>query len=419
MRLHKSVCWIWLTLAWLLRAGQSDEVKYLKDKAEAYFPEAVQIRRQLHQMPELCFQEKKTSAFILDYLKKLNLEVTSGIARYGIKAVLKGSRPTPVIGIRTDMDALPLAEASGLPFQATSGTMHACGHDVHMANVLIAARLLSEIREQIPGTVVFIFQPCEEGNSGGQPGGAEQMIREGVMENPHLDALIALHLMPHLPVGCVALRPGPIMADSASVHIKILGKASHGALPHQGVDAIHAAAQAIVQFQSLISRLKDPSEKAVLSIGTIRGGVRLNVIAEEVEMEGTVRSFSLATQQLIETGMERILKGLELVYGIRYEFNFFKGNPHVQNSEALVNLLMPVFKRVAGEENVITAEPMTISEDFALFSQRLPSLFFFLGTGEDTDLHSPQFKVDERLLKTAPALFAAAALAFLQQGDLR
>ncbi len=388
-----------------------DLYSQLRQKTRDYFPEAVKIRRLLHQFPEPCFKENKTSQFIVEYLKKLGLEVHTGIAGTGIKAVLRGASEQPVVGIRADMDALPILEATGFAFASQNkGFMHACGHDAHITNALIAARILSECKDQIPGTIVFIFQPCEEGTPDGAPSGADRMIAEGGLENPRIDAMVGLHVMPGFPVGAVALREGPLMANVASVFITIHGKASHGALPHQGVDAIYAASAAIMQFQSLISRFKDPNERAVLTIGMIKGGVRLNVIADKVEMEGTVRTFSFEVQDMIRQGMENILKGLSIATGITYDFKFEKSSRFVKNDPSLTRWVMPMFKRLLGEANVLVTDPMTIGEDFAVYSHAIPSLLFFLGAGQKGALHTPDFSVQEDIFNYGPLLLASAAL---------
>ena len=397
-------------------AAADDPLAYFQNQAAGFFAESVELRRQLHQLPEPCFQEKRTAAFLAAYLKKLGLEMTTGIAGTGIKAVLRSGRPGPVIGLRADMDALPLQETTGLPFQSRlPGQMHACGHDVHMTNLLVCARLLAGMREQLPGTVVFIFQPCEEGAAKNVPGGAEALIKAGILDNPRLDALLALHVLPDLAAGQVSLRPGPIMANVASVYIHIQGKASHGAFPHQGVDAIVAAAEAVIQFQTLISRSKDQGEKAVLTIGKINGGVRSNVIAENVDMEGTVRTFSEEQENRIRSGMEKVLLGLETAFGVKTRLEMEKLNPFVKNDAGLYDLLLPVFERILGRENVRLADPLTIGEDFALYTRRLPSLLFFLGSGGGSALHTPTFTVDEEILKVAPVLLAEAAYVFLEQ----
>jgi len=404
----------------LLPAADFAAVPYFMEQAAAMFAESVQLRRQLHQIPELCFQEIKTSAFVAAYLKKLGLDVSTGIAGTGIKAVLRGGRPGPVVGLRADMDALPIEEATGLPCASQHpGRMHACGHDAHMTHVLAAAKLLAAVRERLAGTVVFIFQPCEEGAPKKEKGGAERLIAAGILENPRLDALFGLHVLPDLPAGKVALRPGAIMANVAWIYIRIQGKAAHGAFPHQGIDAIVAAATAVLQFQTLVSRSKDPGEKAVLTIGKINGGVRSNVIAESVDMEGTVRTFSDELEMQIRVGMENILRGLEAAYGVKTSLDFEKVNPAVMNDAGLHDLVLPVFRQALGEANVLAAEPLTIGEDFSLYSRRLPSLFFFLGSGVGSALHAPGFTVDEEILKTAPALLAAAAYAYLEKNGGR
>jgi amidohydrolase len=399
-------------------AAASDSVSYFQTQADAIFAESVELRRQLHQIPELCFQEKKTSAFIGAFLKKLNLEVSMGIAGTGIKAVLRGGRPGPVIGLRADMDALPIQEATGLPFSSRHpGQMHACGHDAHMTHLLATARLLAGVRDRLCGTVVFIFQPCEEGAPLKEKGGAERLIAAGILENPRLDALLALHVLPDLAAGQVSLRPGAIMASVAWIYIHIQGKASHGAFPHQGVDAIVTAAAAITQFQTLISRTKDPGEKAVLSIGKINGGVRSNVIAESVDMEGTVRTFSEKEENRIRSGMESILQGMETAFGVKTRLDFDRVNPAVVNDTGLYDLVLPVFQKILGRNNVLLAEPLTIGEDFALYSRHVPSLLFFLGSGGSSALHAPTFTIDEDILKTAPALLAGAAFAYLEANE--
>lgn len=385
----------------------------LKKRVDASYDEAVTIRRFLHQYPEPCFKESKTSKYIAEYLKKLGLEVQTGIAKTGIKAVLRGGKPGSVVGIRADMDALPITETTGLPYQSThKGFMHACGHDSHMTNVLIAAKVLSEMKENIPGTIVFVFQPCEEGSPGGGKSGAHRMIEAGVLVNPTIEAMFGLHVMPGI-VGGVQLREGPFMANVASVYITIKGKASHGALPHQGIDSIYAAATAIQQFQMLISRNRDPNERAVLTIGKINGGVRLNVVAGEVKMEGTVRTFSFKTQDMIEQGIENILKGLSASMGITYEYTFNRTTQFVKNDKNLTAMIIPLFQKLLGASNVHIVDPATVGEDFSAYSHRIPSFYFFLNAGENRAVHTPDFVVDEGIFKWGPLLLSSAAMEYL------
>jgi len=411
------ICLVLLALRWAVLAN-IEFLPYFKTKAHEYYNEALELRRTLHAMPELCFCEQKTSALAADYLRKLGLEVQSNIGGTGFKAILRGQRATPVLAIRTDMDALPITEASGLSFSSQhQGVMHACGHDLHMTNVLLTAKLLAGIRNKLPGTVVFIFQPCEEGAAAGEKSGADRLIDAGILEAPHVDAIIGLHIMPDIPSGQIGLCPGPLMANVAWVHISIKGKSSHGAFPHQGIDAIYVASSAVLAFQSLISRQKDPAEKAVLTIGTIKGGVRSNVLADHVDMEGTVRSFSFAVEKQIEEGMGRILQGLEIMFGVRTRLVFERASSFVQNDPQLTGFLLPVFRRILGETNVKIIEPLTIGEDFSAYSHRIPALFFFLGVGQGEKpaaLHTPDLNPDEKTLAIAPVLFAAAAVSYLQ-----
>lgn len=402
-------------------ANIDDIYSVLKQKVEGIQPEALKVRRHLHEFPEPCFKENDTSKYIAQYLRKLGLEVTEGIAGTGIKAVLKGTKPGKTIGIRADMDALPITENTGLEFQSkNNGFMHACGHDVHMTNGLMSARILSEMKDKIHGTIVFIFQPCEEGTPDGSPSGADRMIAEGILENPKIESMLGLHVMPDYPVGTVALREGPLMANVASIFISIIGKASHGALPHQGVDAIYAASMAVVQFQALISRMKDPNERAVLTIGKMNGGVRLNVIADRVDMEGTVRTFSFEVQNMIRNGIENILKGLQLSMGITYDYRFENSSLFVKNDVKMTEMVLGLFKKILGESNVIITEPMTIGEDFSAYSHKIPSLFFFLGVGTKgktmEKIHSPGFSPDEKALYYGPLLLTSAAFEMLDAG---
>ena len=398
--------------------AQNDLQKQIRIANASVFDEAVRIRHHLHQIPELCYCEEKTSQFIADYLRGCGLEVFTDIGgKRGIKAVLRGSRATPVVGIRADMDALPIEEATGLEWASSNdGVMHACGHDIHMTNGLIAAKILSDIRDRIPGTVVFIFQPCEEGTSDGSPAGASMLLEAGILENPKIEAMFGLHVMPGYPVGSVALREGPIMANVATIQISILGKSSHGAFPHEGIDAVYAASAAVMQFQSLISRVKDPNERAVLSIGKIEGGVRMNVIADRVDMAGTVRSFSFETEKMIEEGIDKILKGLEIAHGIGYEYQFLRGSKFVKNDPGLTDRTAAVFQNILGEDNVHFIDPVTVGEDFSVYSHRIPSVFFFLGAGVEGALHHPEFAPDDEILRYGGLLLSALAVQFLEDG---
>lgn len=402
-------------LGFLLFALSLQGQEWIADESQRLFDEAVRIREWLHQIPETCYSEETTSAFVADYLRNCGLEVVTGLGgKRGIKAILKGSKAKPVIGIRADMDALPLEESTGLTWSSKNpGRMHACGHDIHMTNVLIAAKIASQ-RKNIPATLVFIFQPCEEGTSDGSPAGAELLVQQGVLSNPDIDMMLGLHVMPGYPVGTVAYRPGPIMANVASISIAVKGKSSHGAFPHQGIDAIYAASSAILQFQSLISRMKDPNEKAVLTIGTIQGGVRQNVIADRVDMTGTARSFSFETEKLIEQGIENILKGVSSATGVQYEYRFSRGSQYVKNDDRISEIVGNRFRKILGPDNVFLTEPVTIGEDFSFYSHAVPSFFFFLGAGESGTLHSPDFAPDNEILHYGAFLLLHSALSLME-----
>jgi len=388
----------------------------MKTLSEQLYPEAVSLRHQLHRIPEPCFMEKETSEFVRQYLEKLGFTHIQSMAGTGLKAVLNNTKPGPVLALRTDLDALPIDEQTNVPYRSEKkGFMHACGHDIHMTNFLISAKILSQFKDELPGQVVLIAQPCEEGTPDGSPSGAQKMIDAGVLSSPSVNAVIGLHVMPGLPLGKVSFRPGPLMANVATLFVTIKGKASHGALPHQGVDAIYTAALAITQFQSLISRLRDPIDPAVLTIGTINGGVRMNVIADEVKMEGTVRSFTFETENMIKKGIENILEGLKKVYGIEYSCQLSSMSRYVKNDVDLSRLAAGAFTELLGPDNVTESKPMTIAEDFANYSHKVPSFFFFLGAGDTAPLHSSTFLPDDTILKTGPLSLAWLAFSTLEQ----
>lgn len=399
-----------------LWAEDTSSAGKIREKIEALYSEAVSLRRQLHQFPELCFNEAETAKFIINYLRRWGLEIQTGIGGYGVKAILRGQNSGPVIGIRADMDALPLTEATGLDFSSVnSGVMHACGHDIHITNVLIAARVLAEAKATLPGVVVFIFQPCEEGPADGSPGGADRLLGAGVLENPKIDIMMGLHVMPGYPIGSLAMREGAMMANVSTISIAINGKACHGAAPHEGIDAIYAASLAIIQFQALVSRMKNPAEQAVLSIGQFNAGTRPNIIADKAVLSGTVRTFSPEVELLLENGIENILKGLQSSLGINYEYAFTRSAKYVKNNEKLVSRLMPFFETLLGAGNVITAQPVTIGEDFSVYSHHIPSIFFFLGTGDSAKLHHPAFSPDEKILLTGSLAFVGATLELMKR----
>ncbi|AZK47664.1 M20 metallopeptidase family protein [Paenibacillus lentus] len=369
--------------------------------------EIIAHRRHLHQYPELGFQEFITSEYIAEYLEQLGLQVQRGIAGTGVVALLKTERPGPCIAVRADMDALPLQEQTGLPYASRhEGTMHACGHDGHMAMALGAARMLVGLKHELVGTVKFIFQPAEE-----MLGGAQRMIDAGVLEGPRVDGMIALHMWPDLPTGCFGVKAGTIMASMDHVDITIHGQAGHGAAPHQGVDAIIAAAQVLSALQVLISRESDPADAVVLSMGSIHGGSLPNIIADQVEIRGTVRAVNAATRQRMRTRVtelaQAVATGINAQAVVRYEF----GYPPTVNDAKWVHYAEVAIRELYGEQAIhtLTHSQMT-SEDMAYYLEHVPGVFLLIGAG-GTDkgkfpLHHPELAVDEKALHYGVAYLA-------------
>ncbi len=389
--------------------------------ANDLFDEALTLRRRFHENPELGYLETETSAFIEQYCADLGLEVIAGTGRTGIRAILRGEAEGPVVGLRTDMDALPIQEENDIPFSSKNpGIMHACGHDFHMANLLITAKIAAQMKEHIPGTIVFVFQPCEEGPPRGDIGGAHKMVKEGVLLDPDIEAMIGLHVFPGLPAGTAGFREGPFMSTIDFFYIDIKGKYAHGAYPHKGIDAIYGAALAIMEFQAVISRLKDPVEPAVLTVGKIEGGERENVLAGMVRMAGTVRTFSDSTRETVKDGMEAVLRSLNTLHGYESEMDYVNLGPYLLNNRALAKSIMPAMQRILGDENVIELPPQMVSEDFAYYSHQIPSFFFFLGVannekGYTSGLHTPTFMGDEDVLKIGPALMLEMAVEYMKR----
>ncbi len=371
--------------------------------------------------PELSNREYKTSEFVANYLRKLGLKVKRGIARTGVVALIEGRRKSPVVALRADMDALPIEEKNDVPYKSrVKGGMHACGHDAHTTILLITAKILSGMRDQLPGTVKLIFQPAEEGPPPGEEGGAPLMIKEGVLENPKVDAIFALHVNPKLRVGKVSFKCGAFFANADRFTLEIVGKSSHAAYPHLGIDAIYAASLAVVEFQALVSRVVDPRQPAVLTVGKIEGGRRFNILAERVVMEGTVRTFSFETRRKIKEGMRRILEGLRSSLGISYRLDYTEGTPFVKNDERLCSLAERVFTQLLGEENVVKSGFETVAEDFAYYTHRVAGFLYWLGVGNPekgitSGLHTPTFNIDEQALKIGPVLMSSLALEYLTQ----
>lgn len=392
-------------------------------------------RRDIHQHPELSNQEHRTARLVAEHLRKLGLEVKTGVGGTGVVGILKGNKPGKVIALRADMDALPIKEMVDLPFASKAkgmhmgkevDVMHACGHDGHTAVLMATAEVLAGMKSQIPGTVKFIFQPAEEGASeepqrANEHIGALAMVDAGVLENPKVDAVFGLHLIPALPVGTIGYRPGPILASGDTFTIKVTGKQTHGGFPWNGIDPIVSTAQIVMGLQTVISRqLNLSKEAAVISIGSIHGGNRENIIPENVELRGTVRTFD---NQMRDETLQRIRLTAESIAqasGAKAEVNFLKPSYLATvNDASLTSKMLPTMKQIAGDRAVLVPKS-SASEDFSEYQQKVPGLFFFLGSTDrkkdpaiSAPNHSPRFEIDEASLAVGARALTALALDFL------
>jgi amidohydrolase len=373
----------------------------IDSEIQKHWDEILKTRRFLHMNPELSNREYETSKLIAGKLISLGMDVRTEVAKTGVVALLTGGQPGITVGCRADMDALPIQEQTNVPFKSLNpGIMHACGHDIHMSVALGTAMVMSALKDRLDGNIKFIFQPAEEGAPAGEDGGASLMIDEGVLENPPVTAIFGLHVMP-IDVGKVEFSPGAIMASSDRFEITIKGESSHGARPHEGKDAVTLAAQTILGIQTIVSRSLDPTDPAVISIGKIEGGVRSNIIADSVRLEGTVRTLSETNRSKIQRLMEDIVKGITSSYGADYAFSYRRGSPPVYNHPQLAKILTPTLYKVLGEENVGEIDPQMVAEDFSQYCQKIPGFFFFLGVKPPAQktmspLHNPLFNPDER-----------------------
>jgi amidohydrolase len=392
--------------------------------------QVVAWRRDFHEHPELSNREARTGKIVADYLKSLGLEVRYPVAHNGVVATLKGGRPGGVIALRADMDALPVTEEVDLPFKSTVrtqyngqevGVMHACGHDAHTAMLMGAATVLAGMKDRIPGTVRFIFQPAEEGVPPGEEGGAPLMVREGALENPKVDAIFGLHAFP-MHTGQIDVKAGGIMASSDRYQMIIKGRQTHGAQPWGGTDPIVITSQIILGLQTIISRQVDLTlAPAVLTVGRINGGIRYNIIPDSVFLEGTVRTFDAAMRDTIVSRMRRTAEGIAAANGATARLIIgADANPATVNNPALMSRMMPTLQRVAGTSNVHEAIPTTTAEDFSYYLKTVPGIFYFLGvTPKDRDPalvarnHSPKFYVDEAALPLGVRSLANMAVDYL------
>jgi amidohydrolase len=391
-------------------------------------PKVVAWRRDIHQHPELSFHEARTAQLVATHLRALGLEVRTGVGGHGVVGVLRGGRPGPVVALRADMDALPVTEETDLPFRSRVraqvagqevGVMHACGHDLHVAMLMGAAEVLAAMRAQLPGVVKFIFQPAEEASGTGL-GGAVAMIRDGALGDPRPSAIFGLHVFAGYPVGQVAVRAGGVMASSDGVRIIVRGRQTHGAIPWGGVDPIVLASQIVLALQSIVSRQVDlTTSPAVVTIGSIHGGVRGNIIPDSVVMIGTIRTFDQRMRQQIHERVRRTAVSVGESGGATAAVSIDLCNSVTFNDPALTARMRPTLARVAGTQ-LVEARQTTTSEDFSRFQEQIPGVFVFLGvTPEGRDLtqvaqnHSPRFFADERALPIGVRLLVNLAVDYL------
>jgi len=403
-------------------AGGDARTRRVAAAAEALRAQLVAQRRDIHMHPELSNREERTSRVVAERLRALGLtDVKTGVGRHGVTALLVGGKPGPVVAVRADMDALPIQEAGDAPYKSkTPGVMHACGHDVHTTVELGVAEVLSKMREEVRGTVKFIFQPAEEGAPAGEEGGAKLMIKEGALENPRPQAIFGLHTEPNLQAGQIGYHSGPAMASSDTFTIIVRGKSSHGAQPHVGVDAVVVASQAVLALQNIRSRRIDPLEPLVITVGTIQGGERFNVIAGEVRMTGTMRTFNDKVRENSIAMMRETLQNVTAAYGATFELNLGDSNFVTHNEPALVEQTLPTIRRVVGDANTLALKPFMPAEDFSAYQKVVPGFYYFLGVGNrekgiTAGWHTPRFDVDEESLVVGVKVMSNVLLDYLER----
>jgi amidohydrolase len=408
-----------------------DWQSYIDSQSEELYEKVVEWRRHFHQYPELSNREFETAAMVAEHLRGLGIDVETEVAHTGVVGVLRGGMPGPVVGLRADMDALPVKERVDIPFASEAVSeymgnevpvMHACGHDTHIAMLIGVAEMLSAQRDELPGTIKFIFQPAEEGTPPGEEGGAEMMVEEGVLTNPDVDVVFGLHINSQSPVGTVRYRPGGIMAASNRFSIDVQGAQSHGSQPWGGVDPIVASAQIINNLQTVISRQTElTKEAAVITVGIIEAGVRNNIIPESAYMEGTIRTLDTEMQEKLFEQMHRTVEYTAKSFGAEATLTIYDGYPVTYNDPDLTAQMAPTLERVAGPGNAIVINAITGAEDFSFFQKQIPGFYFFVG-GMPADMnpadaaphHTPDFYIEEEGMKTGLRAMANLAIDYMR-----
>ena len=418
--------------SYVLPAGAAVDRARVDALSASVEPKVIAWRRDIHEHPELSNRETRTAKLVADELKRFGIEVQTGIAHTGVVGLLKGGRPGPTVAIRADMDALPVTEKTDVPFKSratatyrgeTVGVMHACGHDSHTAMLMGMAQIFAGVRESLPGNILFVFQPAEEGAPVGEEGGAQLMLKEGLFDKYHPDVIFGMHVWAGDRVGEIAYRAGPVMAAVDSFNIQVKGQQAHGSQPWRAVDPIVAASQIINALQTVVSRNVDITENpAVVTVGAIKGGIRYNIIPDHVEMLGTLRTFTAAQRLAILDRIKRIVENTAAATGATAQFTVEPGSdPVLYNDPALTKQILPTLQRVVGADHVKETHVITASEDYSFFAEKIPSVFFFVGvTPADQDPlqapsnHSDYFYLDERGIPVGMHAMTQVVLDYLE-----
>ncbi|WP_020535177.1 amidohydrolase [Lewinella cohaerens] len=426
----KNLLAIGLCLIGLTLFGQGEFQAFVHEQATQMEDKVIEWRRYLHEHPELSNREFETAAMVAKHLQALGMEVRTEVGLTGVVGILRGGKPGKTVALRADMDGLPVTERVDIPFASKvtttflgqeTGVMHACGHDTHVAMLMGAAEILAGMKADVPGTVVFIFQPAEEGAPPGEEGGAELMVKEGVLKEPAVDAIFGIHINSKTPVGEVRFKPGGALAAVNRLVIRVKGKQTHGSTPWTGVDPVTVSAQIILGLQTIVSRQTElTKEAAVISIGKITGGVRSNIIPEEVEMIGTIRTLDPEMQREIHERIRRTVTHIAEASGATAEVEIEKGYPVTYNDPELTRAMGKTMQAVAGVDNVVLTRARTGAEDFSFYAEEIPGLFVFLGgmpAGQDpaeaAPHHTPDFYIDESGLQLGVELYTNFALDYL------
>ncbi|HTH38131.1 MAG TPA: amidohydrolase [Pyrinomonadaceae bacterium] len=421
--MKKFVITLWALAALVSPAFPMDMSRDINSAAAKLMPKVIEWRRHLHQYPELSNREVKTAKFVEDHLKKLGLEVRTGIAKTGVVGILKGGQSGPVIGLRADMDGLPVTERNSLPFASKEtaefngqkvGVMHACGHDTHVAMLMVAAELLAGMKDKVKGTVVFIFQPAEEGPPAGETGGAPDMVKQGVMDNPKIEAIFGIHINSQTEAGTIKYKSGAFMASSDWFQIKIKGRQTHGAYPWLGTDPIAVATQIYTGLQMIVARRTELTKApVVITVGRINAGVRENIIPEELTMAGTIRTLDSAMQKEVHEKIRQAATRIAESMGATAEVSIDNKTLVTYNTPGLVKKMLPSLEKAAGKGNVLETEWVTGAEDFSFFGEKAPAFYFNVGgmpKGKDPKTaaahHTPDFYLDDSRLDVGVKAFA-------------